>query len=93
MSEFKKFTDDLEALLHKKIDEEEIRHRYWKESAHKDILEIMQYVEHFLSDADIRERDPEYTSMQEQEMRKLINLIRKGDIQKAKEIDFLHDSK
>ncbi len=92
-SELEKFADDLEALLQEKIAEQEIRHRYWKESTHKDVLEIMQYVEHFLSDGDIREKDAEYRQMQEQEMKKLINLIRKGDIEKAKEINFLYDSK
>ena len=91
--EWKKFADDLEALLREKISEQEIRDRYWNKSTRKDILEVMQYVEHFLADGNTRSKDSEYKEMQEREMKKLINSIRKGDMEKIKEIDFLHDSK
>lgn len=33
-------------------------------------------LQHYLSDADIRAKDPEYRSMQESEMRRLIGLLR-----------------
>jgi len=89
-----KFTDDLESLLNDKMSEDEILDKY--EYAHRigeEIDYILCNLSHFLSDGDIREKDDEYRGMQESEMRKLIDLIRKGDIQKAKEINFLHDSK
>src|SRR3989338_7524774 len=79
--EWKKFADDLEALLREKISEQEIRDRYWNKSTRKDILEVMQYVEHFLADGNTRSKDSEYKEMQEREMKKLINSIRKGDME------------
>ncbi|GEM_PF-2021938 len=91
---WEKFADDLELLLNHKISENEILDKY--EHAHqsgKDIDYILCNLSHFLSDGDIRKKDSEYRDMQEQEIKKLINLIRKGDIQKAKKIDFLHDSR
>lgn len=88
-----KLSDDLLSLLNDKMSEDEILNKY--EHAHrlgKNIDYVLCNLSHFLSDRDIRERDVKYKYMQEQEMRKLIDLIRQGNIKKAKEIDFLHDS-
>lgn len=88
-----KFADDLESLLGGKISNDEIISKYKR--AHKlgeEIDHVLCNLYHFLSDGDIREKDAEYRHMQEQEMRKLIDLIHKGNIEKAKEVDFLHES-
>jgi len=89
-----KLAHDLESFLNRKMSEDEILNKY--EHAHrlgKDIDSILCNLAHFLSDGDIREKDAKYKQMQEQEMKKLIDLIRKGDIPQAKKINFLHDSK
>jgi len=46
-------------------------------------------VEHFISDSDIREKDSRYRTMQEKEMRKLIQMLRTGNIDDAKLISLL----
>jgi hypothetical protein len=83
------FADDLEALLAGRMGEEMVRERYRTKETPEDIEAIMGWVEHFLADADIREKDSAYRRMQEQEMVKLIRCLRTGRIDEAKTITFL----
>jgi hypothetical protein len=82
------FANDLEALLQSQTAESYIRGKY-SVNSDKDIEEIMGYVEHFLSDSDIREKDTRYRQMQETMMLKLIQSLRIGDLDSAKSITFL----
>lgn len=47
---------------------------------------------HYYMDVDIRLRDPEYKDFQETELKKLIQHLKVGDIEKASEVSFLHVS-
>jgi hypothetical protein len=82
------FANDLETLLQGQTTESYIRGKY-SMSPDKDIEKIMSYVEHFLSDSDIREKDTRYRQMQETAMLKLIQALRSGDLNSAKRITFL----
>jgi hypothetical protein len=84
--------DDLERLLHGAVDAHFIRERYGN-SGSPDISALVSSIEHFLSDSDIRAKDVTYRQMQEEEMTKLIKLLRSGRINEARRISFLHESK
>ena len=47
---------------------------------------------HYYVDYDIRAKDPEYREFQNRELEKLIKHLEAGDIEKANEISFLHES-
>ena len=73
------FADDLERLARGELPPEDLRERYrWDSEAPEVILHIMCYVDHYLSDEDIRAKDDAYREMQDSEMSKLIELIRAG---------------
>jgi hypothetical protein len=82
------FADDLEMLFQGHATVNYIRGKYSVSPA-KNIEVIFAYVEHFLSDTDIREKDAKYCQMQETEMQKLIQALRSGDLNSAKKINFL----
>ena len=44
---------------------------------------------HYTNDGDIRKKDKEYKNMQESELKKLISFLKNGNLEKAKEINFL----
>ena len=70
------FASDLERLSRGQLSADDIRARYWAPSMPDAVQRVMAYVEHYLDDADIRDRDSEYWDMQETEMRKLIQLLK-----------------
>jgi hypothetical protein len=84
--------NNLERLLHGTVDADFIREQY-RNSDNPDIAALMSSIEHFLSDSDIRGKDTHYREMQEEEMIKLIKLLRSGRINDARAITFLHKSK
>ena len=47
---------------------------------------------HYTNDGDIREKDTEYREMQNNELRKLIVLLKNKNLEAAQDISFLHDS-
>ena len=47
---------------------------------------------HFIADEDIREKDPEYSKMQNNELKKFITAIEKGEYEAAQNITFLGES-
>jgi len=87
-STYLKFADDLELLLTGKLSCESFKSVY-ASSRLSNIFDIMCNVEHFISDSDIREKDSRYRTMQEKEMRKLIQMLRTGNIDDAKLISLL----
>ncbi len=47
---------------------------------------------HYYDDADIRAKDQGYKEFQDGELKKLIHHLKSGDVEKANEISFLHES-
>ena len=47
---------------------------------------------HFIADEDIREKDPEYSRMQNNELEKFIRAIEKGEYETAQNTTFLGES-
>jgi len=91
--DWSKLSDDLEALLHEEITEEEIMNKYEEACNMGDEVDaVLCNLDHFLCDKDIREKDQGCRRMQETEMEKLIAFIRQGNIQKATKIHFLGES-
>ncbi len=83
------FADELEKLLHGELQPEAIRVRWWSRDLPPTVGELMAYVEHFLSDEDIRSKDEWYRRMQESEMTSMIECLRSGRIEEARQITFL----
>jgi len=83
------FADDLERLLNGRINKEEIKDKYFSETSDSVYDDFIDNISHFISDQDIREKDHEYREMQENEMKRLIQFLRTGQINKAKMIHFL----
>jgi hypothetical protein len=92
MKTIHQFANDLERHLHGTVDAHFIREQYGN-ADNLDISALMSSIEHFFSDSDIRAKDTTYRKMQEEEMIKLIKLLRSEKISDAKRISFLHKSK
>jgi hypothetical protein len=92
MKTIQELANDLERHLHGTVDAEFIREQYGN-TDNSDISALMCSIEHFLSDSDIRAKDTTYCKMQEEEMTKLINLLRSDRINDARRISFLEKSK
>ena len=74
-----RLVDDLQSLLTGGFSELEFRTKYPAASAAPDLPnEIWASLEHYLTDADIRNRDARYRALQDAEMEKLIGLLRVG---------------
>jgi hypothetical protein len=67
---------DLEALLEGALTEEDFRLKYQSGPPSTVVDVIWGNLEHYLADADIRARDPEYRAMQNGELLNLIRLLR-----------------
>src|SRR5579864_7249794 len=67
---------DLEALLEDALTEDDFRLRYQSGPPSRVVAVMRGNLEHYLADADIRARDPEYRAMQNGELLKLIRLLR-----------------
>jgi hypothetical protein len=84
-----RFADDLERLLSSRLTAEEFESRYRSGREAQVLGEFIGSISHYLADADIRAREPEYRAMQEREMRLLIGHLRAGRFDHARRIDFL----
>jgi len=88
--------NELDGLLTGQVTPEQFETRYRAKYqagvVPHDILDLIASVAHYLSDADIRARDAEYRNMQEQEMRRLIEALRGGNLDVAARISFLGPS-
>jgi hypothetical protein len=58
----------------------------------KEFPNLYSNLHHYYDDEDIRYKDPEYKKFQDCELGKLIYHLKAGDIEKANEISFLHES-
>ena len=70
--------DALESLRAGRLSEKEFRGEYEQNRDASLSKLIWPNLEHYLADADIRERDPAYRTMQDAEMEKLLTLLRTG---------------
>ena len=68
--------DDLESLLSGTLSVPQFRSKY--KAFNPDLPDILGNVDHYLDDADIRQREPDYCAMQIAEMKKLVRLLRAG---------------
>jgi hypothetical protein len=74
----KRLADDLELLQTGRLSESEFRAK-WQAPAVSSLLGVIwPHLVHYLSDFDIRARDPDYAAMQDAEMAKLVQLLRAG---------------
>ena len=80
---------DLEAFGAGKLAARDFRLRHPVTDVDQQLQEIMCSLEHYLADADVRERDAEYRHFQDGELRKLIGHLRDGHFEEATAIDFL----
>ncbi len=54
-----------------------------------ELEEVFSNLDHYFSDEDIREKETEYKDFQNNELEKLINYIKVGNLEKANKISFL----
>ncbi len=86
--EMLQLADDLERVLDGKLSIPSLRAHY----SHSFEL-ILSNLEHYEADSDIRRKDPTYAKMQNEEMAKLISLLRSGaSLVVVEKISFLHPS-
>lgn len=90
-----RLADDLESLLTGSLSELEVRRKYAAADAASGVpKEIWANLEHYLADADVRERDFRYRGFQAVEMKKLVGLLRTGaSDSELKKISFLSTSR
>jgi hypothetical protein len=81
--------DALEALLGGRMTPEEFRRAYPLRTANSEFEAILGNIEHFLSDADIRARDPRYRTMQQGAIERVIVALRSGEFEAAGRISLL----
>jgi hypothetical protein len=73
-----RLADELEALRSGTLTESQFRAKCQATIA-PDLLSVTwEYLEHYLADCDIRERDSDYRVMQDAEVEKLVPLLRAG---------------
>ena len=72
------FADDLESLRAGILSVGEFRAKYEWNATPAVARAIWSNLEHYLSDGDIRARDPAYRAMQDTELTKLVRLVRIG---------------
>jgi hypothetical protein len=84
---------DLEALLEGALAQEDFRRRYQAGPTSRVVDVIWGNLEHYLADADIRARDPDYRAMQNDELLRLIRLLREdAPITQLQGVNFLRRS-
>lgn len=83
--------DALEALLGGRLTPEEFRRSYPMHTAGGELEAVLANIAHFLSDSDIRERDPRYKAMQEIAIQRLMSVLRSGDVERARRISLLRE--
>jgi len=83
---------DLNDYLEGRIGDEAILDRYFTEEIDPRLKAIKDNLGQYLDDYERRMEDDEYKSMQTEEMRKLIHLLRLGMIDEASKINFLNKS-
>lgn len=83
---------DLNDYLEGRIGEETILERYFTEKMDPRLRTVKENIGQYLDDYERRTEDEDYRNMQAGEMRKLIHLLRIGNIKEAGKINFLYES-
>ena len=84
--------NDLQGLLDDRIGDEAILETYFTGPIDPALKDIKENIGQYLDDRGRREEGEEYRKMQEDEMRKLIHLLRLSNIEQAKKINFLYET-
>jgi hypothetical protein len=85
----KDLAEALSSILRGDLNADEFRCQFPMEAVGPELEPVLDNVEHFLSDADIRLRDVRYKEMQEGNMARMIAALRLGDVATARTINFL----
>ena len=80
---------DRNTQLGGRLTPEGFRRSYPIQTATIEIGPLLANIEHFLSDGDIRARDPRYKTMQEAAIERMITALRAGDVDAARGISLL----
>ena len=88
-SQLRELADALEATLRGDLNAEHFRRQFPFREVTSEFEQVLTHVEHFFSDADIRQRDAGYKQMQEASMARLVDALRSGDLAAASAITFL----
>lgn len=80
---------DLEALRTGDLSPESFRLRHPIRDVSGYLEAILGNLEHYLADRDIRESDPDYKSLQDAQLAKLMDHLCSGRFEQAARIDFL----
>jgi hypothetical protein len=92
--ELEEFVSDLRGLASGHLGEGEFRARYMRVDGPGFLAHVWDGLEHFLADADIRAKDDGYREMQEEELGRLIDLLRaEAPAEQLRRITFLGPSK
>lgn len=94
MSPCETFAIELEALRMGRASIEDLWSRYNDPTnpEAKEFRTILAFVEHYVADDDIRAKDAGYSSMQENEFDRLLDLLRRGQLEEAQAITFLRST-
>lgn len=68
----------LEKMFNNFITEEEAYNQIQKFESDKNLIYLLSNIQHYFDDSDIREKDAWYREMQNSEMKKLIELLKKN---------------
>jgi hypothetical protein len=88
----KHLIDDLEALLVGRLSPSDFEARHPIRDVSGHLEAIWCNLQHYLADADIRERDSDYKAFQDAELGKLLAHLRAGRVDQASRINFLSES-
>ena len=83
---------DLDDYLEGRIGDETILDRYFTDKMDPRLRTIKENIGQYIDDYERRMEDDDCKKMQVGEMRKLIHLLRIGDIDEAGKINFLYES-
>jgi len=90
-SETNKLLSIIERLLLEKINCENAQKEIEALSM-EEFPELFGNLYHYLNDEDLRKKDKEYKEFQNEELKKLVNHLETGNIKKANEVSFIHES-
>ncbi|HYL17394.1 MAG TPA: hypothetical protein VEV20_01840 [Burkholderiales bacterium] len=81
---------DLEAFSAGRLTEAELRFRHEGQRTSRLFDVVWSNIEHYIADADIRQRDSAYRVMQESELKRLMRLLREGSTdEELQQVTFL----
>lgn len=83
---------DLNDYLEERIGDEAILDRYFTGDIDPRLKTIKENIGQYFDDYERRLSDEEYRKMQNEEMKKLIHLLRLGKIKEAGKINFLYET-